>query len=240
MPIFARTVSGLKPRAKPPIKGSTPSIKGLKPRTKKRRVILRLLLVLVLIMTLLILVQQFSDRRLFPQAAVVAEMRARSAANILINAAIGGVISGKGFKSEDFFTKNLDTNGRINAISANTLLVNDICADLSTEISEKLDQFGQETVNVPLGALMGIDVLANMGPLYSVKIMPKGTADVDYETCLNAAGINQTQFQIWLDVSINMRIVNPLREKQIQITRKVALVDTVFSGEVPNGVFKYD
>ena len=61
-----------------------------------------------------------------------------------------------------------------------------------------------------------------------------GSAEVDYETEFISAGINQTNYKIWLTVDITVSLANPLYSKRVNMTRKIMLVDTIIKGEVPS------
>lgn len=51
---------------------------------------------------------------------------------------------------------------------------------------------------------------------------------------LCSAGINQTNYKIWLTVNITVSLANPIYSKNVNMTRKIMLVDTVIKGEVPS------
>jgi hypothetical protein len=76
-----------------------------------------------------------------------------------------------------------------------------------------------------------------MGPCISVRLTHLGSARTDYETSLDSAGIGQVNFKVWLVADCEMGMVNPLFEHRIKITRKLMLVNTVFSGEVPSAFY---
>lgn len=90
-------------------------------------------------------------------------------------------------------------------------------------------------VEIPLGAASGIGVLANTGPDIAFEIRQAGGTDVDYDTQFSSAGINQTNYKIWLTVNMTVSLVNPLYNRQISMTRKIMLADVIIKGEVPSG-----
>lgn len=61
-----------------------------------------------------------------------------------------------------------------------------------------------------------------------------GGTDVDYKTEFMSEGINQTNYKIWLTVNITVSLANPIYSKNVNMTRKIMLVDTVIKGEVPS------
>jgi len=69
-------------------------------------------------------------------------------------------------------------------------------------------------------------------------LQPIGDATADYETSMTQAGVNQVNFQVWINVHTTVSIVNPLWSKDLEITRKLTLVNTVFNGEIPKTYIK--
>lgn len=211
-----------------------------RPRAKKNRpqkrsrarvtVFIAFSLFIVLLAGLLGLV----DKRLLPTVLKIEEYTVFARLNQNIDAAVASAVGSRGLISSDFYIKNEDGNGKITYLAVNTLLINEICSKLAVEIDEKLISGSLDTVSVPIGALLGIEWLANVGPSYKISVMPMGGSSADYETSFSAAGINQINFQVWLTLNLKMHIVNPIQSHEITVTRKIPLVNTVFAGEIPN------
>ena len=67
-----------------------------------------------------------------------------------------------------------------------------------------------------------------------------GSTKVDYISTFESAGINQINYKIWLNISIELKIVNPLYHETITMERKIMLADIVFIGKVPEHYFQID
>jgi len=230
MRIFAKKVSGLRP-----LKSEERAARMReRPAVVAKRAWLRLIIILILLSVLAALTQRYMDERLFPQAAKLAEVRGQAAVNASIDRSVQNIILSSGLTAHDFYTVTTGEGGRVNSITVNTVLLNRISAAFASELSRQLSEIPPQRVSVPSGALFGVRLLANVGPPYSVEVLPIADMSVDYETSFTSAGINQTQFQVWLTVRCEMRIANPPMESTVVIERKVAVVNTVFSGEVPS------
>jgi sporulation protein YunB len=165
-------------------------------------------------------------------ALAAAEAGVKNNLSIVINESVENILHG--VSVGDLYERRTDS-GQM-SVSVNTSRMNEICNALSAEISTRVSSFGRQDVAVPYGALLGLDIFANLGPPFTVTLLYAGSANVDYNTRFEAVGINQVNYQVWLHVNLAVWIVNPLREKEIVVTRKYALVNTVFSGQVP-GVY---
>ena len=168
------------------------------------------------------------DTKIFQAVIEISHIQSKAAANIIIDNAVEDTIKELNITSSDFFIEKQQDN-----VSVNTLLINTFCSSVSTGITEGLSAISEEKILIPMGIITGIDMFANTGPNIPFSLRPMGAATVDYETSFSSAGINQINFKIWIDVSMGIKIVSPLWQQTMTVTRKIMLVDTVISGTVP-------
>ena len=143
----------------------------------------------------------------------------------------------KNIKSEDFILRS-DNNGRLKYLSVNSIIVNNICAETASTVSQNLNNLTTSKIRLPLGVFTGLPILSHFGPSTTIRLQPIGDATADYETSMTQAGVNQVNFQVWINVHTTVSIVNPLWSKDLEITRKLTLVNTVFNGEIPKTYIK--
>ena len=202
-------------------------------RRRRRRILFKLVCVVFLIVALCLFTLLFVNSRIMPSVLEIANIYSKNRVNHAINDALQAFIEQNSLVSEDFYMNSTMPNG----FSVNTILINQICAQLAVEITELLAQRRGEKVSVPIGMITGIDMLASLGPNINVAVVPMGEARVDFETNFISVGINQVNFQIWLNIESTIGLVTPLQTRRITMTRRVALVDTVYSGEIPQFFF---
>lgn len=145
--------------------------------------------------------------------------------------------SSKNIKSADFILRS-DNNGRLEYLSVNSMIVNNICAETASTVSQNLNNLTTSKIRLPLGVFTGLPILSHFGPSTTIRLQPIGDATADYETSMTQAGVNQVNFQVWINVHTTVSIVNPLWSKDLEITRKLTLVNTVFNGEIPKTYIK--
>lgn len=145
--------------------------------------------------------------------------------------------SSKNIKSEDFILRS-DNNGRLEYLSVNSMIVNNICAETASTVSQNLNNLTTSKIRLPLGVFTGLPILSHFGPSTTIRLQPIGDATADYETSMTQAGVNQVNFQVWINVHTTVSIVNPLWSKDLEITRKLTLVNTVFNSEIPKTYIK--
>ena len=179
------------------------------------------------------------DRLILPLALEAAELHIQTEVNHVINQVIHEIIQERNLTSADFITQHqFGESGPV--LSVNTLLVNEICNAAAMRISDKLNNMQPETIVIPMGMAFNLDTLSQIGPRYSFRMAPIGNAMVDFESSFIAVGINQTHFSVWLTVDSEVRIINPVHSRTIELTRRVSLVDTVISGVVPDTYLNMD
>ena len=188
-------------------------------------------MLLILIISIFTVSSALSSDSAFMETVITqAEIETKSSANTIINTAIQETIDEMNISSSDFIIK---ANTDISSISADTVLINKFCSNISNKISNYFNLEYDKIIKIPIGSLFGIEWLSNIGPSISFNIMPSKEALVDYNTEFNSVGINQSNFKIWLDINTTVRIINPLQKKEIEFNRKVMIVDTVINGVVP-------
>ena len=136
--------------------------------------------------------------------------------------------------TDDFFNKSVDYKTDKSYLDVNTILINSVCTNISDELSARLKNIKDTKIELPVGVFSGISAFSDFGPYFNVYVTSIGDAVVDYETTFQSVGINQINFQVYLNINCSVSIINPMYKKDIEISRKLTLVNTVFNGEVPN------
>ena len=169
-----------------------------------------------------------------PISVKICQKYAITSINNIINSLYS---SSKNIKSDDFILRS-DNNGRLEYLSVNSMIVNNICAETASTVSQNLNNLTTSKIRLPLGVFTGLPILSHFGPSTTIRLQPIGDATADYETSMTQAGVNQVNFQVWINVHTTVSIVNPLWSKDLEITRKLTLVNTVFNGEIPKTYIK--
>ena len=203
-------------------------------KRKKRKSLLIFLLFIIFIAILSGVFLLKLNETMLPQALAIADMQMKSTVNEAILNAVQETIDAMELTTVSFYKKSVDENGKLNSISVDTLVVNQFCNKIVVQISKEIGEMNKQTIKVPLGVSLGIELLANSGPEYSMTIRPLGNAVVNYESSFESAGINQIHFQLWLNVESTIQVINPLQQNQITVSRKIPLVSTIITGDIPS------
>lgn len=167
----------------------------------------------------------------------VSSQMALSDASDAITATINNKINEKmseGQYTYDYFvTLQKDNTGKITAISANMARINTLSSEILQEVIAATNS-GQMNENIPLGNLLGSNLLLGRGPKIPVKITMLTSSFADFRNEIESAGINQVKHQIILEVKVQIDVMMPWEVMSTEVVSEVLIAETVLVGDVPD------
>ena len=210
-------------------------MKKISARVRRRRRLRRLLLAVLLLLAVFLL----ADRNVKPLVFSLAEARSAAMASRVLSGAMAEAL-GDGVGYDELMNVLMDEKGQVALLSANTVRMN-LLADRAGEAAlRRLENMSSERVSVPLGAALGLTLLAGSGPLIPVSIVPVGSIGTNFVTEFEACGINQTRHKVYLQLTASIRIVIPTGAKTTQVTANMLVAESIIVGAVPEGFVGYD
>lgn len=200
---------------------------------RKRRNITLSAVLIVLCCSCLISIFWVVESHLKPTLLVIAETKATLIATQSINRVISERVN-LSVDPQKLVNVTLDSRGRVVLIQPNTMEFNKIAADTTIKVQDILKEIGEEKIKIPMGQILGSQLLASMGPTITVTVIPVGTVTVKVIDKFEQAGINQTRHMIYLIATTQIRIVVPLVSKSVSIDTQVPIAEYVVVGEVPS------
>jgi len=173
------------------------------------------------------------ENNLKPTLLALAEAKATIIATQAINDVITKKVS-QTIDPQSLVTVRVDSRGRVVLIQPNTMEFNRLAAETTMEVQNTLQKITEEKVYIPIGQVLGSQLLASLGPKITVTIMPIGTVQVKVIDKFEQAGINQTRHMIFLAVTTQIRIIVPMVGKTVSVNTQVPIAEYVVVGEVPN------
>lgn len=158
--------------------------------------------------------------------------RVRAIGTNAVNLAATTVIKG-GITYDDLFSVIYDDENNIEMIQANSPKINSIAREIANLAQANLDGLGVQTIDIAFGTFTGLALLTGFGPDVSINIVPIGTANCDFVSSFNSAGINQTVHKIYIDVYAEINIITPIDEPTIMVKAEVLVCENLIVGEVP-------
>ncbi len=167
----------------------------------------------------------------------IASQMALSDATDMITATINDKINEKmseGQYTYDYFVNlQKDSEGNVTAISANMTRINTLSSEILREVIASTNS-GELNLSIPLGNLLGSNLLLGRGPHIPVKIIMLTSSYADFRNELSSAGINQIKHQIILEVRVQIDVLMPWEVQSTEVLSEVLIAETIIVGKVPN------
>ena len=185
------------------------------------------------IMTLILLVlclYRYIDKNITPTVVAISEIRARSVTTEAINDTIKTKIR-RDINYNDLIFVKYDKDGKVTLMQANTILMNNIAAEVALEVQEQLKTISKTAIKAPLSNAFGTHLITL--PSVRVQIVPQGSVAVDFATEFESSGINQTRHRIYIIVVTDIKMIVPLVSENLRITTNIPIAETIIVGDVP-------
>lgn len=197
---------------------------------KKPFVLFFLTLVLVIIICISIM-----HYNVFP---IVQELSATNAHYIALKITNDAVYKRiKDVTYQSLVTLEKNENGKIMAINANVMEMNKIATEISSEIQTKLEQSEESSVTLPLGSVLGSHLLSAYGPKFSLKIIPLGNVEVNFNSTFEEAGINQTRHRISIEILTTVNVIAPIYTSTESYRNEILVAETIIVGDTPSSYY---
>ena len=203
------------------------SRKYIKKSNNKVHVIVKLffLITIVLIITFEIFVSPIIEKG--------SEYQGRMIVTKLLAETINEVLSDSELSSETMLNVIRDKEGEILSIETNTNMINQIKAQVTTDVAESFNALSNQSYTMPLGTLLGNDFIVGRGPDIKISVTSMGYLDTQILSEFTSAGINQTNYKMMLNLTLHYTTIIPLHRTPTKLETNFVLIDTIVVGDVP-------
>ena len=151
---------------------------------------------------------------------------------LAVNDTVNRIMSEGNYTYDYFVTIEKDNKGDVAAISANMSRINAVSAQILAEVVEAAEN-GVLDIRVPLGNLLGSNILMGKGPEVLIEVITLTSSFIDIENELVSTGINQAKHKIILKVDVDVDILIPWDVLTTRVESNVLIAETVIVGDVP-------
>ena len=149
-----------------------------------------------------------------------------------VNEAMLLMMSRGNYDYDYFVDLGVSVDGQVTSLNANMSRINAFSAALLDYVGQ-LDRKNLR-VSIPLGNLSGSSLLLGRGPEVEIQMIMLTSPHIAFRSELSAAGINQTEHRLLLDVVVDIDVLVPWGSVKTQATTEVLIAQTVIVGRVPN------
>lgn len=189
---------------------------------------------IILITTMLICICIF-NKNIEPVLKALCEENARSIALKSSNMAVRESI--EGIKYEDLMTVQKDYNGKINALTANVMIMNTISNKVTTRTEEEINKNKESNITIPIGSFVGSKLLGGYGKEIDIKTIPVGSVKAEFKSTFESSGINQTKHKISIEIITEIKVIAPFYIDTQEYINSIIIAETVIVGDTPSTYF---
>ena len=172
--------------------------------------------------------------RLRPLVAAAAQTQVENTVTRLVEEALLDDLQQRSVGYRDFIAIERDNAGGITALTTDMAAMNHLRGVLLECVLDAVDGIQVSDIRIPVGSLLGIDVLWARGPALNVRSMSVGTVSAEFESEFTDAGVNQTLHRIWLEVCVPVKLLLPGEWVETEVETRLCVAETVIVGKVPN------
>ncbi len=151
---------------------------------------------------------------------------------LAVNDTVNRIMAEGNYSYDYFVTIEKDNDGNVAAISANMSRINAVSSKILAEVVDAAEN-GVLDIRVPIGNLLGSNILMGKGPEVLVEVITLTSSFIDIENEIISTGINQAKHKIILKVDVDVDILVPWDVLTTRVESNVLIAETVIVGKVP-------
>lgn len=175
-----------------------------------------------------------TDAKLRPAIYELAAVEAKSAADRKINAAVEKTLLKSNLDYSDIVTVDYSADNQITGITTDIVKMNLFKSEIAKAVDKAFENSEFTTVSIPLGSATGLTLFSGTGPYVKVKIGMSGATKTDFENIFEAAGVNQTQHSVMLNLDTTVILSVSGKRITYNVQTSFCVAQTVIVGSVPN------
>ena len=178
--------------------------------------------------------------RVYPVLSVVAADQINNQVNGILTDTVAQVLQEMDVGYEEIVRLQRDESGQITSASSDIVTVNAVRSAIVSRMVERIEDLDLSQVELPVGNLLGLDLLSGLGPSLRIQALWVGTVTAEVEQQFLEAGINQTFHRVMLSVQVPVEILLPGGTVETTVDAQVCLAESIIVGAVPGTYIQLD
>jgi len=225
-------------------------------RKRKNNFILKLIVIIIIAVICSFLLIGYFSKNVAPIFMVYAEDEIRRIITIVVNDSINNEFIEK-LDNDNIFEIVRSDNGDIQLVDYNTKNVNVLLNEIALIIQENLKLLEDGEIadleiredilsdydidllkkgivcEIPFGAFSKSSLISNIGPKIPVKFNLLGDVSTGIDTVIKEYGINNAFLEIYIEVSVNIRVHLPFISDKIVVSDSMPISMKIIQGNIP-------
>ena len=189
----------------------------------------------LILVFLIIIIASFYMKKVEPTIAALCESYAKGVALKTTNNVVYEYI--KDVKYENLINMQKDSKNKVTSLSANVMEMNKISTNVAKKVQEDLEKVTDGKIVLPLGSIVGTNLLGGYGPKIDVKVLPVSEVEAKFKSSFESAGINQTKHSIIIEVATYVKTVSPIYSSTQKYVNEIVVAETVIVGDIPESYY---
>ncbi len=173
------------------------------------------------------------DKRLRPVITTMAQYQCRVSSMLAMNEAIMQELEVNKQLTQNIITSNKNSDGTLTDVQLNANELNQLKTRLAQAVAERLSRLERQDIAIPLGTLLGWQLMAGRGPDITLRVVPASYVQADISDKIETAGINQTKYGLFIKFTVTMSAILPGYSTSTTVENEVCIAQTLIVGEVP-------
>ena len=124
----------------------------------------------------------------------------------------------------------------LSSVTVDSASVNTIKTAVTATVMRRIEDLDRIPVEIPFGTLFGPQWISGWGPLVILPISMTPNVVSGVSSSLKAVGINQSIYEVQVDVDISLYVVTPGGRSTVKTTVSLPMAQSVILGEVPGAL----
>ncbi len=198
-------------------------------KKSKKRLIKALCISSIIVFVFVLIDMQISDI-----VKTMAEYQCRTISMLAMNEAVIEHLEENPNLGDGILILKENADKSVASITVDTTKLNEVKATLTKAVAERLMKLEKQDMKIPLGTLLGWQILSGRGPDINLQIMPTSFVQSSTENHVESTGINQTHHSISVHFTVEMSAMVPGYTTSIIVENDVTVAETLIVGNVPN------
>lgn len=185
--------------------------------------------VIILLIAVLLL-----DAKLRPAIYDLAALEAYALSSKTVNTAVEKILSENAPAYSEIVNINYSNGNMITGITTDIVKMNLFKSQVTKAVDAAFNERGKTEVTVSLGTASGVTLFSGWGPYIDVDIGFSSSTQSDFENVFAAAGINQTQHSVMLNIETTVMLNMAGKRISQTVETSFCVAQTVIVGSVPD------
>ena len=176
--------------------------------------------------------------QLYPGISALATAQAENRAQQLIGRAFADGVAENPALYDNLIAFTYRTDGSVAALRCDVPALNRARNALLLTVIDALEAENATVVRIPLGNLLGGEMLSGRGPDFCVRVLLAQGSSAHMASQFVENGINQTLHRVLFSVAVHLTVMTPSHQTETTVEQTFCVAETIIVGTVPDSYTK--